>query len=150
MQNCGELRGVTCSFDERSSRFTASLRRSNSVSLALRAQELSVAAADGIRREPFTVVQDDREEASAVKLSCEENLAEKFYGIASECWRLRRPVLVICRPALVVRRPALVVRRPGRGAPAGAHRRAHPGGCECGAAREQVYGRAEARAADGG
>ena len=42
----------TCSFDERSSRFTASLRRSNSVSLALRAQELSVAAADGMR-EPF-------------------------------------------------------------------------------------------------
>ena len=50
-ENCGELRGDTCSFDERSSRFTASLSRSNSVSLALRAQELSVAAADGIRRE---------------------------------------------------------------------------------------------------
>ena len=55
VQNCGELRRIarrhTCSFDERSSRFTASLRRSNSVSLALRAQELSVAAADGMRRD---------------------------------------------------------------------------------------------------
>ena len=42
------------------SRFTASLSRSNSVSLALRAQELSVAAADGMR-EPF-----EREELTAV------------------------------------------------------------------------------------
>ena len=52
---CRELRRIarrhTCSFDERSSRFTASLSRSNSVSLALRAQELSVAAADGMRRD---------------------------------------------------------------------------------------------------
>ena len=45
-----KLPGHTCSFDERSSLFTASLSRSNSVSLALRAQELSVAAADGMRQ----------------------------------------------------------------------------------------------------
>ena len=44
------ISGRITQVDERSSLFTASLSRSNSVSLALRAQELSVAAADGMRQ----------------------------------------------------------------------------------------------------
>ena len=69
----------TCSFDERSSLFTASLSRSNSVSLALRAQELSVAAADGMRQTDSQLLTENPPHALSHEAVCDGAAKKTFH-----------------------------------------------------------------------